>query len=203
MAKEKSGEIISLGDVKRWFRRALIRQRQSISAANRKKWSKAAVRHLLKTSYYKKAKVIASFIGFGSEVITDGLIEQAWKDGKKVLIPITSRGLDRPFFALFQRGDRLQQTTQGPFELVRKKAAFPFGSIHLVIVPGLGFDRDGYRLGYGGGVYDRILKKTPRAKHIGLFFAQQFIPVLPRGKHDKKMTSILTEKGVQSPPWRS
>ncbi len=203
MAKEKPGEVIPIDEVKRWFRRALIRERQAIPYRQRSDWSRAIVRHLLKTSYYKRAKVIASFIGFGSEVVTHGLIEQAWKDGKKVLIPVTSRGFDKPFFAVFQKGDELKKTHYGPFEFVKKKAAFPFGSIDLVLVPGLGFDRDGFRLGYGGGVYDRILKKTPRAKHVGLFYCNQYYPVLPRGVHDKKMTSILTEKGVQSGPCRS
>lgn len=203
MAKEKPGELISIDEVKRWFRRALIRERQAVPASNRERWSNAAARHFLRSSYYRHARVVALFIGYGSEIITDKFIDRAWKDGKKVLLPITSRGFDRPFFALFQKGDKLERSKRGPFELVRKKAAFPFGSIDLVVVPGLAYDRDGFRLGYGGGVYDRILAKTPRAHHMGLFFSAQFMPVLPRANHDRKMTSILTEKGVQSPPCRS
>ena len=143
---------------------------------------------------YKKSKSIALFLGFSSEIITDSLIKHAWKEKKNVLLPITSQGFHKPFFALFHKGDRLKRTSFGPMELVKKKKPFNFRSIDLVVIPGLGFDERGYRLGYGGGVYDRILKKTPRAKHVGLFFSCQFLPKLPTGRHDKSMDAIVTER---------
>jgi 5-formyltetrahydrofolate cyclo-ligase len=63
----------------------------------------------------------------------------------------------------------------------------------VVLVPGLAFDERGHRLGYGGGVYDRMLVKTPRAKHIGLFFAQQRLNKIPIETHDKPLHRIITE----------
>lgn len=196
MAKEKSLELTPLEESKRWLRRYLIRRRQAIPEKFRRRWSKQAVEKLLRSPYYKKAKVVATFLSFGSEIMTDGLVQHAWKQGKKVLVPMTTDGFDMPFFVTFQRGDKLKKTPHGPFELIEKKKPFPFHSIDLVILPGLGFDANGFRLGYGGGVYDRILAKTPQAKHIGIFYGAQFMPVLPRGKHDRKMHAIVTEQRV-------
>ncbi|MCG3203836.1 MAG: putative protein YqgN [Elusimicrobia bacterium] len=196
MAESKPFDLIPVYDVKRFLRRLLVRRRQQINSKDRLRWSQRAVKNLINSSYYTRAKVIAAFIGFGSEIITDGLIAQCWKDGKKVLIPISSEGFGRPFFALFQKGDSLKKTPQGPFELIQKKNPFPFRSVDLVLVPGLGFDKRGHRLGYGGGVYDRILAKTPQAQHVGFYFSLQELTVIPMENHDKKMDAIVTEKGL-------
>jgi 5-formyltetrahydrofolate cyclo-ligase len=81
-------------------------------------------------------------------------------------------------------------------ELVRPRKPFGLRQIDLVLVPGLAFDRNGYRMGYGGGVYDRLLSRTPQARHIGLFFSQQFVHALPKESFDQKMDIVLTEKGI-------
>lgn len=199
MAQKKSNRVISIEEAKRWLRRDLIRRRQSISLARRKAWSRAAVNRLVRTTLYKKSNNIALFLGFSSEILTDSLVKHAWKEGKSVLLPITSQGFHKPFFALFRKGDRLQRTSFGPSELVEKKKPFNFRSIELVVIPGLGFDENGYRLGYGGGVYDRILKKTRQAKHVGLFFSTQKLVAVPRDRHDHKMQMIVTERSVILP----
>ncbi len=196
MAQKKSSEVIPVEESKRWLRRALVRQRQAIPEKERVRLSKRALQSLFRSSDYKKAKVVASFVNFGSELVTDGLTQRAWKDRKKVLIPVTSHGFHDPFFVLFSKKDRLKKTAHGPFELHRKKQRVPFNSIDLVLVPGLGFDQKGRRLGYGGGVYDRILSKTPRAKHVGLFFSAQGLSVLPLAAHDQTMDAIVTENRV-------
>ncbi len=195
MAKKEPSSIDHLS-AKRWLRKFLIKERQAIPASARKKMSALIVKRLVSHSIFKKSQVVASFVGFGSEVITDGIIEHAWKMKKQVLIPIVSQGFDRPYFALFRKGDALQKTTYGPLELAQKKKSFKFNSIDLVLVPGLGFDRFGYRLGYGGGVYDRILKQTSHATHVGLFFSDQKLPILPREKHDQTLQIVITEEGL-------
>ena len=180
---------------KRWLRRALIKKRQSIGPHLQKKWGRAIVKNVLRSREFKKARVVATFIGFGSEVLTDGLIEAGWKAGKKILVPMTSAGFRNPYFVLFKKEDRLRKTSHGPWELVKKKERFNFQSIDLVLVPGLGFDRDGFRLGYGGGFYDRILEKTTSATHMGLFFSCQELACVPRHPHDKRLHHIVTERG--------
>ena len=198
MAKEQSRltVITTLDDAKRWLRRYLAGVRQSLTPAERRRLSGRIAAHLTHSADYRLSKTVALFIGFGSEVSTDAIVRDAWRSGKNVLIPITSSGFQRPFFALFKKGDRLVKTSYGPLELVERTQAFNMIKVDLIVVPGLGFDDRGYRLGYGGGVYDRLLAQARRARHVGLFFSAQRVHAIPKGRHDRPMTAIVTEDGV-------
>lgn len=192
---EKQPRVTAAGEAKRWLRRYLVRERQSVPPGEAQRLSGRVSRALVSSRAYRSAKTVALFIGFGSEVRTEAIVRDAWRRGKDVLIPITSLGFDKPFFALFRKGDRLVRTSYGPLELVDNVRPFDFRRIDLVAVPGLGFDRDGYRLGYGGGVYDRLLDLTPGAAHVGLFFASQRVNHLPRESHDLPLKAVVTEEG--------
>ncbi len=196
MEKNETSKI-GAKEAKRWLRSLLIRRRQQQAAREQSSHSQKIIRHLIQSSVFKKAAVIATYIGFASEVLTDGLIEEGWRGGKKILVPMTLRGFDQPAFVLFQKGDALKRTSFGPLELVMPKKPFPFKTVDLVLVPGLGFDAEGNRLGYGGGVYDRLLQKTPRAHHMGLFFSFQQLHKIPRETHDLRLSSLCTESGIQ------
>jgi 5-formyltetrahydrofolate cyclo-ligase len=194
MAKKEPGALI--GDAKRWLRRVCSRARQSLPRGERARLSAAATRRLLSAPEYRRAKTLATFVSFGSEIDTRALIERAWKDGKRVLIPVCNQGFERSYFAPYHRGDALIATAHGPSELVEKRDAAPLSSIDLVVVPGLAFDDRLHRLGYGGGVYDRLLAKTKRAAHLGLFFEIQQLDRLPVSKHDVALRAIATEKRI-------
>jgi 5-formyltetrahydrofolate cyclo-ligase len=66
----------------------------------------------------------------------------------------------------------------------------------LVVVPGMAFDRDGYRLGRGGGYYDRFLSAARFRAAVGLAFAWQLLPELPRDPWDVPVGAVATEEGV-------
>ena len=67
-------------------------------------------------------------------------------------------------------------------------------NIDLIFVAGLAFDREGYRIGYGVGYYDKFLKKVPKALKIGLAFDFQIVDKLPREAHDFPVDMIVTDK---------
>jgi 5-formyltetrahydrofolate cyclo-ligase len=72
----------------------------------------------------------------------------------------------------------------------------------VVLVPMLAFDKQGYRLGYGGGFYDRTLRQLRARKSIeaiGIAYAAQEIPKVPHGEHDEPLDWILTERGIRKP----
>lgn len=186
--------VLTPAEIKRWLRRYAIKRRQSLGPSLQKTNSQKIIRNLLRTSEFRRAKHIATFLGFASEVQTDKLIEACWKAKKNVLIPMTAKGFHKPYFVSFRRGDKLKKTEYGPLETLEKKTPFNFRSIDLVIVPGLAYDDRGYRLGYGGGVYDRLLEKTPKADHVGLFFSIQKLYRLPCEKHDRPLKRIVTEQ---------
>jgi 5-formyltetrahydrofolate cyclo-ligase len=192
MAQRQPG--VSSSDIKRWLRRFAIKRRQSLGTKKQVLYSHQILKNLAKTPEFKRAKSVAAFIGFASEVLTDGLIETCWNAKKNVLIPMTTKGFHKPFFVSLRRGDRLAKTKHGPMEAIEKTKPFNFRSIDLVLVPGLAYDDTGYRLGYGGGVYDRLLKKTPKAAHVGLFFSIQKLHRVPRETHDHPLKRIVTER---------
>lgn len=69
--------------------------------------------------------------------------------------------------------------------------------LDLILVPGLAFDLQGYRLGQGAGYYDRFLSKVPLVPRIGVSFSSQHLPTLPSEPHDIAMGSLVSERGFQ------
>ncbi len=195
MAQEKAG-LITFKEAKRWLRQALILERQKLRGSQQRRLSQKMTKRFVSSPLFKKAKSIACFIGFGSEVLTEGILEAAWKQGKEVVIPMTTRGFSKPYFAVFHKGDSLIQTKYGPFEMKKSQKPYPWKKIDVVLVPGLAFDRFGTRLGYGGGVYDRILERTAQAAHVGLFFSSQQRHKLPREAHDKPLHHVVTDLAI-------
>jgi 5-formyltetrahydrofolate cyclo-ligase len=187
-------------NAKRWLRGVCSRLRTEISPRNRRAWSALSAKRLAGLPEYRRAKTVAAFINFGSEIETDDFIQRAWKDGKNVVIPMCKNGFDKPYFVLFRRGDQLKKTAHGPCELLERRGAYPLSSIDLVVVPGLAFDARLHRLGYGGGVYDRLLSKTRRAVHVGLFMESQELERLPNAPHDRALHAVVTEKRVLRRP---
>jgi len=65
------------------------------------------------------------------------------------------------------------------------------------VIPGLAFDRDGFRLGYGGGFYDRYVRRTrPEALRVGVCFSEQVVEDVPHGDADERVDRIVTQDGV-------
>jgi 5-formyltetrahydrofolate cyclo-ligase len=71
--------------------------------------------------------------------------------------------------------------------------------IDAVLIPAVAFDRRGYRVGYGGGYYDRFLPQVPRAARIGAVFACQIVPEVPIDRYDVQVERITTEEGIIIP----
>lgn len=88
-----------------------------------------------------------------------------------------------------------QDLVPGPFQLIEPNTPAYKGPIDLCLVPGLVFDQKGYRIGYGGGYYDRFLKDNP-AKTLGLCLEEQILPLLPHDSLDLPVQALLTEKGL-------
>ena len=116
----------------------------------------ALTERLLQHPFYQEAKVIATYLSFPHEFQTQELIEQALKDGKKVLIPKTySKG--RMDFVVYDP-QQLVKTSFGLLEPQGNLEVVDASQIDLIHVPGLVFTTEGYRIGYGGGYYDRYLE---------------------------------------------
>ena len=141
------------------LRKQVLQEMKALPQEQKQAIDQALTERLLKHPFYQEAKVIASYLSFPHEFQTQELIEQALKDGKKVLIPKTyPKG--RMDFVVYDP-HQLVKTSFGLLEPQGDLEVVDASQIDLIHVPGLVFTTEGYRIGYGGGYYDRYLKHFP------------------------------------------
>ncbi len=146
-----------------------------------------------------RARHILTCLSFGAELDTWQLVEQLLESGREVYVPRANPAghqlyLHRYPCPLETLSFGLRQPPRGTPELPSEAVD---RTIQAVLVLGLGFDRRGYRLGYGGGYFDRFLSGRPFPA-IGLAYDAQLLDELPREAHDVPMTAVVTETGT----WR-
>ncbi len=123
------------------------------------------------------------------------LIRQAWEQGKRVTVPCADFIEKKMTFHQINDFTNLEERAFGLKEPDPKKSPLvPVKELDLIIVPGLAFDQEGARLGFGGGFYDRFLPKV-RAKTIALAFSCQLVSVVPTEEHDQKVDHIISPEG--------
>ena len=141
------------------LRKQVLQEMKALPREQKQFIDQALTERLLQHPFYQEAKVIASYLSFSHEFQTQELIEQALKDGKKVLIPKTyPKG--RMDFVVYDP-HQLVKTSFGLLEPQGDLEVVDASQIDLIHVPGLVFTTEGYRIGYGGGYYDRYLKHFP------------------------------------------
>ena len=178
------------------LRAEAIRRRDSIPLAARTESSRQIINRLIYWIEHHPVNAVMLYLSMRSEVETDGLLDYLLADAKIVLAPVTDmkqylltpyRILNPPDFVLHPHGMREPNVETCP--------AFPAEEIDLIIVPGAACDRQGYRLGYGGGFYDRFLRRCPQAIWIGLAYAVQIIEDTLPQPWDVPLHQIMTENG--------
>jgi 5-formyltetrahydrofolate cyclo-ligase len=185
-----------VAEQKRQLRREAAARRDTLT--DRAERSEAIRALVVTQAAYKAAAALHCFLAIRSEVDTRPLVSAALAAGKAVAVPvIDERGvmvhswIDDLDEASFGRG---QLGTARPVAL---RPASP-GDWGLTIVPLLAFDRAGFRLGYGKGHYDGLLAQGAGLA-VGVAFACQEFPILPREPHDIPLDLIVTEEGVIVP----
>ena len=138
------------------LRKQVLQEMKAIPRKQKQAIDQALTEGLLQHPFYQEAKIIATYLSFPHEFQTQELIEQALKDGKKVLIPKTySKGrMD----SVVYDPQQLVKTSFGLLEPQGDLEVVDASQIDLIHVPGLAFTTEGYRIGYGGGYYDRYLE---------------------------------------------
>ncbi|WP_172927972.1 5-formyltetrahydrofolate cyclo-ligase [Streptococcus sp. k-378] len=173
------------------LRKQVLQEMKAISQEQKQAIEQALIERLLHHPFYQEAKVIATYLSFPHEFQTQGLIEQALRDGKKVLIPKTySKG--RMDFVVYD----LQQLVKTSFGLLEPQGNLEVvdaSQIDLIHVPGLAFTMEGYRIGYGGGYYDRYLEQFTghTLSTVYHYQVQDFIPE----NHDIPVQEVLIDEG--------
>ena len=160
-------------------------------------------RRVLSLPVIQNKQGIFVYCSYRSEVATGELIDQLLARGKKVSVPLTeSADASMQAVILACRQTDLIPGYKGipePAPAVIPGRIYPPDKIEVALIPGLVFDEQGYRLGYGGGYYDRFLAlAAPQALRIGLAYSFQVVAQIPRLSHDVPMDLLVTEKKVFS-----
>lgn len=150
-------------------------------------------RQLLQEPSIKKASTIALTLSNQPEVDTTFIIEHFWLLNKKVVVPkCNPEDRSMQFYKIdsFAETERVYKNILEPIpeitQLVDKE------EIDVIVVPGVVFDRQGYRIGFGGGYYDRFLMGYS-GKRISLAFEEQLLNEVPRESHDVPVHILLTD----------
>ena len=139
------------------LRKQVLQEMKALPLEQKQAMDQALTDQFLKHPFYQEAKVIATYLSFPHEFQTQGLIEQALKDGKNVLIPKTYPKGHMEFVVYDPQ--QLVKTSFGLLEPQGDLEVVAASQIDLIHVPGLAFTMEGYRIGYGGGYYDRYLEQ--------------------------------------------
>ena len=137
---------------------------------------------------YKNAKTIYGYLPYNQEVRTVPMLEQALRDGKRVAVPKVY-GDEMKFLYL----DDLTKVSKGYAGIPEPIADGPVAddTTALVLMPGLAFDPQGHRIGYGGGFYDKFLAAEPNHPTLALCYEFQMLPVLDTEEHDIPVDTVL------------
>ena len=179
---------------KEYQRKISIKKRATLKDKNSHA-SKPLQDHLNGLINFKNYKIIASFISFKSEISTQFLNEFLLNNGKILCLPVIKNNSETLNFIEYNLKTKL---VSGKFGIMQpsnlSKEFFP----EIIFTPCLAFDENGFRLGYGGGYYDKTFFYLKKIKHkfisIAVAFDDQKIDELVHDKYDQKINYILTEK---------
>lgn len=181
------------------IRRKLIQQRQLLAAANVKDVSQKAVNRLIDLVPWDKVRCLHTYTPIESkkEIDTWLLLKYVWEHQPHVttLVPVM-KGQQMVNVAVTSES-KWHKNKFGIPEPIDAPVSVLFHQYDIIIVPTLGFDDTGKRLGYGLGNYDKFLVNQPHATTIGLAYANAEVkPSLPVESHDVKLDCVITEDGV-------
>lgn len=183
---------------KKILRKNMKNSRNNLETSKISEFSDAIINNIYEMDEYKNAKNIFCFVSFSSEVITHEFIKTSLKDGKNVFIPYIDEDKNIMKATKLKDFDDLKIGFYGILSLEDEKLEFVDPKIiDLIIVPGLIFDYNFYRIGYGGGYYDKFLSNNSiNPVKIGVCFDMQLIDDTKPEVHDVPVDYIVTEKRV-------
>lgn len=168
--------------------------RDSLPADSLREISGTILDRLLKTEEYKNSASVFTYINANSEIITTALAKKALADGKTVAAPVMG---EKPHEMFFVKITSLSELVPNKYRIPEppliKSNIIKADEHTLVIVPGLVFGRNKYRIGYGGGYYDKFISENTSLANIGLAMDFQVINSVSSDSFDKPLDKIITQ----------
>ena len=191
--------------MKQGIRQSIIAARQKLTVAEHDEYSQIISKRIMQLEAYANAETVLGYMSFGAEFATTHWLQQALQAGKQVLLPrvnSTSKQLE-----LYKVNDLVSDVAAGLWSIPeplpdRCTKVEDLTQVDFILLPGVAFARDGGRLGYGGGFYDKLLARiTPSGSSdhpvlVAAAFSMQLLEDIPQEATDRKVHWLLTEKEV-------
>ncbi len=178
---------------KKTFRKKMTAERNSLSPEIREKKSLIITEKLLSEEAYKACSRVFCYLSFRSEVQTEAFINRALKDVKTTALPYMTKKEGEMIFVKINSLSELVKNSFGIYEPIpSEENILTPDDKTIIIVPGTAFTREGFRMGYGGGYYDRYLSKYGFLCTIGIGFEEQLCDEIPTDEYDVKLNKIIT-----------
>ena len=184
-------------------RQLLLAQRRALTPAQMEQAATRVAARIWRLPVLARSRRLALYLPVSGELDCTPVISAAWRRGREVFLPVVVGSELR--FAPFAADSLLASNRFGIAEPVCSDDDWRSArEMDVILAPLLGFDADGYRLGMGGGYYDRTLAFLAQRRHfcrphfIGLAYAFQQISGVPHQKHDVKLEAVVTDEGVLS-----
>lgn len=189
--------------MKQAIRQRIIADRERLAAGMRAQFSHEISRRIVQLPQYQAARIVLGYMNFGAEFASDAWARQVLADGKQLLLPKVNRATNE--LDAYRVTDLQQQVALGlwnipeplPQHCLRVDA---LSTVDFILLPGVAFGRDGARLGYGGGFYDKLLARLDDesgvAHHPALVagaYAMQVVAGIPQEATDRKVEWLVTE----------
>ena len=179
--------------MKNKLRCELIRRRNNISESKLLIKSNEIKKKLFNLVEFKRANTILFYISHNNEVYTHDMIKECMSNRKRIIVPISNKKNQELLISEIRNWRDLKR---GSYNILEPKNCciyeYPIELIDIIIVPGVGFDKKGGRIGHGCGYYDKLLKYAT-SPIIGLAFNIQLVENIPIEKHDIRVDKIITE----------
>nr|CRH08220.1 5-formyltetrahydrofolate cyclo-ligase [Candidatus Magnetococcus massalia] len=186
---------------KQQLRQQLLAWRRGLEITTIQHHSRAICDHIAASPPFSQSHHIAAYCAIQGEVDLSSLFQHCHNEHKSLYLPVVQKASRHLIFRQYQMGSPLQE---GPFGTLHPPAQAPtlhgeaLRTLQLILLPLVGFDHQGYRLGYGGGYYDQTLGTHPHPVgplRVGVAYEGQRVERIPREEHDQRLDAVVTERG--------
>lgn len=184
-----------IAEQKKLLRKEALRRRRSLTAAERQEKSRLIAEKLLTDDRIRSARTVLGFFSMKDEVEMEDILRHLLGMGKKVALPLVTgpgimEAVELKSFADLVPGDfNIPTVREDAREIIAPH------ELDCIIVPAVAFSDEGYRLGMGGGFYDRYLVRAEKTDRLAVVFDCQIFPEegFPREEYDQQVDSVFTE----------
>ena len=188
--------------MKQAIRQRIIADREQLPANLRAQFSDGIARRIVQLPEYQAARAVLGYMSFGAEFVSDGLMRQVLADGKQLVLPKVNRATNE--LDIYRVTDLLHDLAPGLWNiseplLERCAKLEALEEVDFILLPGVAFGRDGARLGYGGGFYDKLIARLNdgdegrRPALVAAAYTMQIVAGIPQEATDRKVEWLVTE----------